>query len=104
MVVMDLMIALLPIVFMLHDFEELIMMKPWLEENEPKLIARFPKVAMKIVSHYKALGESAFTLIVAEEFLVISIITGMTITHQTYWLWFAALMGFALHLVIHVGQ
>jgi hypothetical protein len=32
-----LLIALLPFVFMLHDFEEIIMFKPWLEKNRSEV-------------------------------------------------------------------
>ena len=35
----------LPIVFMFHDFEKIIMFKPWINENRASLTKLFPKWA-----------------------------------------------------------
>ena len=35
----------LPLVFMLHDFEELIGAEPWLRANRAALLQRFPRFA-----------------------------------------------------------
>lgn len=39
----QILIALLPILFMVHDFEEIIMFEPWLAKNRAELKRRFPK-------------------------------------------------------------
>ena len=40
----NILIALLPIIFMIHDFEEIIMFKPWLTKNSTEIKRRFPKL------------------------------------------------------------
>ena len=40
----------LPLVFMLHDFEELIGFQPWLRANRAALLQRFPRLAPRLVA------------------------------------------------------
>lgn len=101
---MNFIIWLLPIIFMIHDFEEIIFMKPWIEKNRADLARRFPAISQKILPHYDSLTSSAFSLIVAEEFILISVVALITMLYQTYGLWFAVLMGFSIHLVVHIAQ
>lgn len=40
---LELTMALLPVVFMVHEYEEIIMFKHWLKHHQPELRTRFPK-------------------------------------------------------------
>ena len=44
-----LLIYLFPIVFMLHDFEEIIMQQRWMERNADELCRRFPVLRKQIM-------------------------------------------------------
>ncbi|WP_069658691.1 HXXEE domain-containing protein [Arcticibacter eurypsychrophilus] len=96
--------SLLPIVFMFHDFEEIIFFKPWLRENSVLLKTRFPKLSERILPHLEKLSTAAFSLAVAEEFILLSFITYVSIWAQSYFLWFAAFMAFSIHLIVHLIQ
>ena len=100
----SLIIWLLPIVFMIHDFEEIIFFKPWINKNKDYLTKKFPKISKRFVPRMKNLSTSAFTLAVAEEFLLLSLITVGSVLFNNYLLWLAAFMGFFVHLLVHLGQ
>ena len=44
-----LLICLFPVVFMLHDFEEIIMQQRWMERNADELSRRFPVLRKQIM-------------------------------------------------------
>lgn len=97
-------ICLFPIVFMFHDFEEIIFFKPWINKNNAYLRERFPKLSKNFLPRFESLSTSGFALAVAEEFVLLSFITYGSIYFDNYYLWFAAFMGFFIHLIIHVVQ
>jgi hypothetical protein len=44
----------LPIVFMFHDFEKIIMFKPWINENRVSLTKHFPKLGARLGGNWLA--------------------------------------------------
>lgn len=101
---LNFLVALLPIAFMLHDFEEIIFFKPWLKKNEDILLSRFPVLSRHILPHFKKISTSGFALAVAEQFVLLSLITYTSIWIESYYVWFAVFMAFSIHLIIHVFQ
>lgn len=101
---LTLIICLFPIVFMFHDFEEIIFFKPWINKNNAYLRERFPRLSKKFLPHFELLSTSGFALAVAEEFVLLSFITYGSIYFDNYYLWIAAFMGFFIHLIMHVVQ
>ena len=99
-----LIIWLLPIVFMIHDFEEIIFFKPWINRNKDYLSKKFPNISKRFLPRMENLSTSAFTLAVAEEFLLLSLITVGSVLFDNYLLWLAAFMGFFVHLLVHLVQ
>jgi hypothetical protein len=97
-------IAVFPVVFMFHDFEEIIFFKTWLTKNSDFLKEKFPEISRRILPHLEKLSTAAFSLAVAEEFILISIITFTSIWLKNYFLWFAIFIAFSLHLVAHIIQ
>jgi len=51
---------LLPIVFMIHDFEEIIFFKPWIHKNRDYLAKKYPKIASLFLRHLGRLSTSAY--------------------------------------------
>ncbi|SIT95369.1 Protein of unknown function with HXXEE motif-containing protein [Epilithonimonas bovis DSM 19482] len=100
----EILIMLLPIIFMIHDFEEIIFFKKWIEKNEKELISRFPKIGKKISSHLNKISTASFTVGVAEEFLIISIVTILSLVTKEYNLWYGIFIGFSLHIIVHIIQ
>lgn len=100
----SLIIWLLPIVFMLHDFEEIVMMGAWIKRNNRLIIQRFPKIGKRIVANYENLSTASFSLAVAEEFLIVVAATILATQFQWYLLWTACFMAFSIHLIVHIVQ
>lgn len=99
-----LLIALLPVVFMLHDFEEIIFFQPWLRKNRGEFFQRFPKLAKMIYSNHGNLSTSSFAVAILHVFVAISAATFLSLYFNSYGLWFGAFMVFFLHLFIHIAQ
>lgn len=99
-----LLIALLPIVFMFHDFEEIIMFKPWLVKNRAEIKRRFPRLDQTLIKNHDRLSTSAFAVAVLNEFGILTFITCASLYFDSYQWWFGALMAFSIHLVVHILQ
>ncbi len=97
-------IALLPAVFMLHDFEELVMFEPWLRKNRDDVRHRFPRIDRVLARYHDRLTTPAFAVAVLHEFLIIAVITYASLYFDSYEWWFAAFAAFSLHLFVHIAQ
>jgi hypothetical protein len=97
-------IMLFPVVFMFHDMEEIIFFESWLRRNKPVIHQRFPKLSRRVLPHLERLSTAAFALAVAEEFVLLSAITCLSVIRNSYGWWFAIFMAFSLHLLGHVVQ
>jgi amino acid transporter len=89
---------------MIHDFEEIIFFKPWINKNRDYLTEKFPKISKRFLPRMENLSISAFALAVAEEFVLLSLITVGSVIFDNYLLWLAAFMGFFVHLLVHLAQ
>lgn len=95
---------LLPIIFMIHDFEEIIMIKPWAAKNSPEIQRRFPALASRMLPHLERLSTSSLALAVAEEFVLISTVTYFAVEYELYSVWAGVLLAFFIHLLVHIIQ
>jgi hypothetical protein len=95
---------LFPIVFMIHDFEEVIMFKPWVHKNAAFMKKRFPRLAARMLPHMEGLSTSSFALAVAVMFLIVSAVTLASVELGLYYLWAGAVIGYFVHLIVHVAQ
>jgi hypothetical protein len=94
----------LPLVFMLHDLEEIIMVRPWLDRESVRLRQRFPGFAERFLKQLGGLSTSGFALAVAEEFILLLLISLACLWWQAYTLWAGLLIAFFIHLLVHIGQ
>lgn len=95
---------LFPIIFMFHEFEEIIFFESWIKKNKDYLSERYPKLAKRFLSHIEGLSVPAFAVAVAEEFLLLSIVTVLAVIFNWYLVWLAIFMGYFIHLLIHMVQ
>lgn len=100
---LELIITLFPLIFMIHEFEEIIGFKSWIAKNRLWLTGKYPIFAKQVV-HLGLLSVQAFTVAVLEEFVLISIITVLALTLQWYSLWIAAFTAFVFHIFLHIIQ
>ena len=100
---MDQYIWLLPLLFVFHDFEEIIGMKAWVARNGADISKRFPPFTFIFNNLTSTAG---FALAVAEEFVLLLIICSLTFTGIRIFnlLWLGTFIAFTLHLVVHIGQ
>ncbi|PKM75814.1 MAG: HXXEE domain-containing protein [Firmicutes bacterium HGW-Firmicutes-15] len=95
---------LLPIFFMIHDFEEIIFAKLWVEKNSNYIKEKVPKLALNIISHLEKLSTASFALAVAEEFILLAIIVFCSVQFEWYSFFAAILIGYLLHVIMHFAQ
>ena len=102
---LELIMILFPIVFMIHEYEEIIMFKYWLGSNRNELKRRFPKFE-QFLTHRRHFEYSTATFAVgtAHEFLLITAISFCSIWLGTYHWWFTAFAGYSIHLIVHLVQ
>lgn len=93
-----------PLLFIFHDFEEIIFMKPWLNKNRESLTKRFPAIVSKLYGHFDRITAEAFALGVAEEYVIICAVTAAAFFTGWYGLWLGLMIAFTLHLLIHCVQ
>lgn len=95
---------LFPLLFMIHDFEEIIFLRAWFINNRDYMSKRFPGIAKHIVPHMERVSTQAFSLGVAEEYIIISAVSVFSFTFNNYLVWFGLFFAFTLHLIVHLIQ
>ena len=81
---MKVIVWLFPMLFIFHDFEEIIFMQSWICKNRGYLIERFPTLSKRLLPHFDNITTSSFAFGVAEEFILISIITVISYLTNLY--------------------
>lgn len=99
-----LLMTLLPVFFMIHDFEEILFFPSWIKKNKSYLSDRFPVLSKSLLPHIENLSATAFTVAVSGMFLLICMLTYLSVYLEFPYLWLAAFMGFFIHLFLHIGQ
>lgn len=88
---------LFPVVFMLHEFEEIILIEPWQKKFQWKretFKGRWPFPDF--------ISTESFSCAVAEEFILVSAVTLIGCLTNNYLLWFGAYFACILHFVLHL--
>jgi len=89
---------------MLHEFEEILFLKPWIKNNKSTITTRFPFFASRFKTFTKGFSTRKFSLIVAEEFVLVSAVAFAAAEWEWYNLLVGVLMAYAFHLLIHLVQ
>lgn len=95
---------LLPVLFLLHDFEEAIVLPSWMKRNRAELERNVPIFKNRFLKRLFSVTTERFMLMVTEEFLIFTGITLYAYFYHAYYLWFAAFAAFSLHLIVHFIQ
>ncbi|WP_238251710.1 HXXEE domain-containing protein [Capnocytophaga cynodegmi] len=102
---LQLLMVLLPVVFMVHDFEEVVMFETWLSKNRDEFRQRFPKLEKFLTrNNFFAYSTADFAVAVAHEFLLLSVVCYLSVWFGSYGWWFAGFMAFFIHLWMHIVQ
>ena len=96
---------LLPVVFILHEYEEIIMFRHWLDRNRDELKRRFPKFE-RFLARRRHFDYSTATIChwdcprVHSDFPH----SFCAVWLGAYQWWFAAFTGYSFHLIVHLAQ
>ncbi|RDI40948.1 HXXEE domain-containing protein [Falsibacillus pallidus] len=103
-----LLIWLFPIIFAIHDFEEIVVVEKWIGRNRKDLHERLPKKAIFYFEKNFAKKTNQFSLVVFVEFVVISLSTILLYLEGFQgwckWLYLGLMSVFVLHSLTHIGQ
>ncbi len=91
---------ILPVIFMIHDFEEIIMAEVWGKRYRAKIDRIFPHRKPFGIGEIRTWETPSFSAAVAVEFVLFSVISFLSVIYQNYFLWFSAFMGLLVHMVI----
>lgn len=94
---------LFPVIFIVHDMEEIIGYGIWLNKNRQMLQEKYPY----ILKSYKDYSTEGFALAVFEELLVCIVFCVLAVfTNNQYLrlLWLGGFIACTLHFIIHIGQ
>lgn len=88
----------LPIVYLIHDFEELLTRRKWEEKHYDDFVSKCPKFT-SLFSAVKELNQVKYTIVIFEQllFLIISVIMAVYADPMPM---YALFWGFAIHTVI----
>ncbi|MFB6498259.1 HXXEE domain-containing protein [Bacillus haynesii] len=86
---------MLPILFILHDFEEMVMVEAWSKRyrSELKQLKKAP------FGHAKT---ASFVCAVLEEFILAVGVTVISIYFNQYIVWFGFFFAFTVHFLVHI--
>lgn len=87
---------LLPILFMIHDFEEIIMVTAWRRRNVKKL-SSFKKQPFG-----KAQSTASLSGAVLEELILLSALSFISIYYDSYIVFFGVFVAYTIHLFLHI--
>lgn len=94
-----------PVVFLIHELEEVFKQHKWLQKHKESVVSRFP-AAQKVMAHLERLNTKAFAVAVVEELLALLVVTAAVTVLGWYgvFLWMAVFIGFSVHLLVHIAQ
>lgn len=90
---------LFPIIFMIHEMEEIIGFRIWLNRNVA-LVKKYPL----LVKIDKSFSYEGFSVAVLEQYLLCILITLLSIYYDNYLIWIGFFIAFVIHLAIHILQ
>ncbi|MNB65970.1 hypothetical protein D3C75_124330 [compost metagenome] len=95
---------LFPVLFMFHDFEEILTVEEWAGRNREKVLGALPPFARKALHASLFCGTRRFALDVLYVYGCIVVFTGMAAFFSFYLPFLAALSLFFLHAFTHIFQ
>ncbi len=91
-------------IFMLHEFEEIIMLDTWLKWNDNKLSGFKGKAVNFLQKKRSRLTTASFSLIIAVEFVILSGLVLYCVQTGSLHLWTSMLFAFQFHIILHLIQ
>lgn len=95
----------LPLLFIVHDAEEIFFQHKWVIKNEERIRSRFP-FANAIVDKLVKLDTASFVIAALEEWVILVVATLYLLVDGPYghFLWESLFLAFSFHLLVHIIQ
>ncbi|MDR1701857.1 MAG: HXXEE domain-containing protein [Sporomusaceae bacterium] len=93
-------IWLFPIMFMIHDFEEIIMLKAYQKRNAA-YIQTLRKKGKYIPFGFES-TTPVFSIAVAIQFIMFSVISLLSVVFASYYVWYLFFLGYTAHFIFHI--
>ncbi len=93
---------MLPLVFLFHDLEEIVMRKRCMPYLVQLVSSKFPRITL-IIRHLQNISTRNFIIIIIEEFLLITVALAVFLYDIPYPL-LAMFWGFSIHSLVHIAQ
>jgi hypothetical protein len=92
-----------PVIFMLHDFEEIIMAEVWSKRYHKRINRVWPKRQPFGLSEIREWQSPTFAAGVGIEFILFSLVSFFSVISQNYFLWFSVFCALLIHMVfVHI--
>lgn len=95
---------LFPILFIIHDMEEIIGFGLWFDKNKKLIMKLFPKVYKTIEKSYKHYSTEGMAVAVLEELILCILFCLISLWNNFYYLWLGGFIAFIFHLIVHIIQ
>lgn len=97
---MNSIVWMLPIIFMIHDFEEIIMSEAWGKRCKRTIDKIWPKMQPFGLKYIHVCQTPTFAIGVEINFVLFSLISFFSVMFQNYLLWFVAFSAITLHMIL----
>ena len=98
MLSMNSIVWILPVIFMLHDFEEIILVGVWKQRYRKML--NILSIKKKPYKHFR--NTNSFSMAIAALFLITVVIGLVSIITKNYCVWYGAFFAFTAHFLLHI--
>lgn len=95
---------LLPVVFMFHDFEEILTVEAWGNKHGPAITASLSPALRKRMAPMMGMTTRDFAMDVLFVYILIVGVTFVAVFLEFYWPYLAVLAVFLLHVFTHLAQ
>ncbi len=100
---MNYIIWLFPILFLIHELEEILGFEKWYAKNKNKL-NKYPKIGRRVNKIFRYFSTKGMLFAIFEQLILCLLVCFLATKFNLYVLWLAAFIGYTIHLVIHVFQ
>ncbi len=96
-------IWLFPILFLIHELEEILGFEKWYVKRKNKL-DKYPVVAKKVHKIFSYYTTKGMLFAIVEQLILCLLVCFIAVKYDFYILWLGAFIGYTIHLIIHFFQ
>lgn len=94
----------LPVLFLVHEFEEIFMIEAWYERRKEKISKIWPQKKPFGLDHAGPFLSASISIGIFSEFIVVVLICLLCVIFENYYAWYGLFAGFLLHLPVLHGM